>query len=61
MERKTQLSNMNTGIENMQDVLDKMQKLSDAGLRLERVVSNTNSATTYTGGKFQTTYVDQPY
>lgn len=61
MQRKTQLSNMNTGIENMQDVLDKMQKLSDAGLRLERVVSNTNSATTYTGGKFQTTYFDQPY
>ena len=59
--RETSLSNMNTDIKNMQDALKEMQKLSDAGVKSERVVSNSGIATTYTGGKFQTTYVDQPY
>ena len=55
------LTSMGQCITGMQTSLNKMQELSDAGLKLERVVSNANSATTYTGGKFQTIYVDQPY
>ena len=55
------LTSMSKCITDMQDALNKMQKLSDAGVKSERVVSNSGIATTYTGGKFQTTYFDQPY
>ena len=55
------LTSMGQCITGMQTSLNKMQELSDAGLKLERVVSNANSATTYTGGKFQNIDVAQPY